>query len=116
LRLAACSPSTPSPHSVDADFVFASSAGTPLGHRNIVRRGLELTLAKAGLPALTWHDLRHLAASALIAEGASVAYVSRVLGHANPSGPLSRRPLTRTLSRERDCGGLHGPPPLPPGL
>jgi integrase len=33
--------------------------------------------------------LRHVAASVLIGEGASVAYVSRVLGHANPSITLS---------------------------
>jgi integrase len=71
------------------DFVFASETGTPLGHRNIVRRGLNKALETAELPNLTWHDLRHVAASILIAEGASVAYVSRVLGHANPSITLS---------------------------
>ncbi len=71
------------------DFVFSSANGTPLGHRNIVRRGLEKALEAASLPDLTWHDLRHVAASMLIAEGASVAYVSRVLGHANPSITLS---------------------------
>lgn len=71
------------------DFVFASEAGTPLGHRNIVRRGLDKALARAKLPKLSWHDLRHVAASILISEGASVAYVSRVLGHANPSITLS---------------------------
>jgi integrase len=71
------------------NFVFTSEVGTPLGHRNIVRRGLHKALEKAELPSLTWHDLRHLAASILIAEGASVAYVSRVLGHANPSITLS---------------------------
>jgi integrase len=72
-----------------SDFVFSSKAGTPLGHRNIVRRGLDKALERSGLPRLSWHDLRHVAASALIAEGASVAYVSRVLGHANPSITLS---------------------------
>ena len=35
------------------------------------------------------HDLRHVAASVLIAEGASVAYVARVPGHANPAITLS---------------------------
>src|SRR5581483_3910996 len=65
------------------DYVFSSERGTPLGHRNIVRRGLEPAIKKAALPHLSWHDLRHVAASALIAEGASVAYVSRVLGHAS---------------------------------
>lgn len=35
-------------------------------HRNVVRRGLEKTVAAAALPPLRWHDLRHVAASALI--------------------------------------------------
>jgi integrase len=58
-------------------------------HRNVVRRGLEKAITDAGLPHLTWHDLRHIAASALIPEGASVAYLSRVLGHASPAITLS---------------------------
>ena len=58
-------------------------------HRNIVRRGLEKALAAAELPHLSWHDLRHVAASALIAEGASVAYLSRLLGHASPAITLN---------------------------
>jgi integrase len=71
------------------DFVFASATGTPLGHRNIVRRGLEKAIVAAKLPKLTWHDLRHVAASVLVAEGASVAHVSRLLGHASPAITLS---------------------------
>lgn len=86
---AAAAPRLASRHSTDTDFVFASQAGTPLGHHNVARRGLEPALEAAKLPRLTWHDLRHVAASALIAEGASVAYVSRVLGHANPAITLS---------------------------
>jgi integrase len=34
---------------------------------------------------LTWHQLRHVSASVLIEQGASVAYLARILGHANPS-------------------------------
>jgi integrase len=41
------------------------------------------------LPHLRWHDLRHFAASLLIAEGGSVGYVSRLLGHSNPAITLS---------------------------
>jgi len=78
-----------SPFSADLDFVFASETGTPLAVRNIIRRGLEPALAAAKLPKLTWHDLRHVAASLLIAEGASVGYVSRLLGHATPAITLS---------------------------
>jgi integrase len=35
------------------------------------------------------HDLRHLAASLMIAEGTSVAYIARVLGRSSPSITLS---------------------------
>jgi len=71
------------------DFVFASQTGAHLDHRNITRRGLAKALEQAGLPHLRWHDLRHLAASALISQGASIAYLSRILGHANPAITLS---------------------------
>jgi integrase len=44
---------------------------------------------ETGLPPFRWHDLRHVAVSLLIAEGASVGYVSRLLGHASPAITLS---------------------------
>ncbi|HUF02447.1 MAG TPA: site-specific integrase [Gaiellaceae bacterium] len=65
----------------DDDFVFASDVGTPLGHRNLSRRALDPATKAAGLPHLRWHDLRHLAASALIEAGTSDHDLSRVLGH-----------------------------------
>jgi len=71
------------------DFVFASETGGPLNHCNVVSRGLEKATATGGLPRLRWHDLRHLAASALIAEGTNVSYLSRVLGHSSPAITLS---------------------------
>jgi integrase len=76
-------------HARLTDYVFASHTGTPLGRRNIIRRGLEKAIEGAGLPDLTWHDLRHVAASVMIAEGADVGYVSRILGHSNPAITLS---------------------------
>ena len=60
-----------------------------MNQRNIVRRGLEKAIVAAGLPHLRWHDLRHVAASALIADGVSVGYLARVLGHANPAITVS---------------------------
>lgn len=70
-----------------SDFVFASRTGRPFGRIDIIR-GLRKALAEAGLPRLSWHDLRHVAASALIAEGASVPYLARILGHATPAVTL----------------------------
>ena len=75
------------------DFVFASSTGTPLHYRNVVRRGLDKAVEAAGLGAdgrakLRWHELRHTFASLLIAQGLNVVYVSRQLGHASPDTTL----------------------------
>jgi integrase len=70
-------------HSSEADFVFCSETGGPMHYRNVVRRGLDKAIKAAGLPHLRWHDLRHLAASALIEQLRDADHVSRVLGHAS---------------------------------
>jgi integrase len=77
-------------HAGPADFVFASMAGGPMHVRNVARRGLARAVEVAGLdadgkPRLRFHDLRHCFASLLIAQGADIVFVSRQLGHANPS-------------------------------
>src|SRR5439155_8244120 len=79
------------PFTAEADYVFATSLGTPLGYRNLERRGLTQAANKAGLqqdgrPPLRVHDLRHTFASHLIVDlHLDVAQVSRILGHARPS-------------------------------
>jgi integrase len=77
-------------HAGPADFVFASTTGGPMHVRNVARRGLARAVEIAGLdsdgkPRLRFHDLRHCFASLLISGGADVVFVSRQLGHANPS-------------------------------
>jgi len=75
----------------ERDYVFATGVGTPLGYRNVERRGLRRAAAKAGLvddgsPRLRVHDLRHTFASHLIVDlRLDVAHVSKILGHARPS-------------------------------
>jgi integrase len=75
-----------------ADPVFATATGKP-HYRNVTRRGLAVAIARANLnndyePTLRFHDLRHTYAALLIAQGLSVVYVSRQLGHAYPSFTL----------------------------
>lgn len=68
--------------SLDEHPVFASHTGSPLGHRNVSRRGFEPARDLAGLPGhLTLHDLRHAAASRLIRAGLDPVTVASVLGH-----------------------------------
>ncbi len=78
-------------HSTGTDYVFSTAFGTPVGYRNVERRGLRRAAEKAGLeregrPRLRVHDLRHTFASHLIVDlGLDVAQVSRILGHARAS-------------------------------
>jgi integrase len=69
------------------DFVFCNTVGRGLDYRD-VGEAFRHAVKRAGLQApgkLTLHSLRHGFASLLIANGLNVVYVSRQLGHANPS-------------------------------
>lgn len=67
--------------SQDGDPVFASSNGTPLGHRNVTRRGWEPARDLACLKGVSFHDLRHAAASRLIAARLDDDLVAAQMGH-----------------------------------
>lgn len=67
----------------DLGFVFTTQAGTPLDARSLGRRWHAIRDA-AGLPGtLHFHDLRHSAATLLLAQGVPITTVSRLLGHAS---------------------------------
>jgi integrase len=68
--------------SQDADPIFAARTGGPLCHRNATMRGFEAARDEAGLDgSLTFHDLRHAAASRLIAAGLDDVMVADQIGH-----------------------------------
>lgn len=69
--------------------VFPTTEGTPIRPSNL-RRHFLTVLAAAGLPAMRFHDLRHTAASLMIDAGASLAAVSKVLGHRSPRTAAQR--------------------------
>ncbi len=65
----------------DPDLVFASPVGTLLEPRNALR-DLKRLAAAAGITRnVRLHDLRHTAASALLAEGVGIAVTSKLLRH-----------------------------------
>jgi integrase len=62
--------------------VFPNTVGRPILPQNLVQRSLYPLLAQAGLPRLRFHDLRHSAATLLLAKGVHPKVVSELLGHA----------------------------------
>ncbi len=64
--------------------VFTTATKTPLRNSNFTQRIWRPTLNQAGLPTnLRIHDMRHTAASLMIAEGAPITLVQRQLGHSS---------------------------------
>jgi integrase len=68
----------------ETGFVFTTSIGTPINARSVIRV-FHAVLKTAGLPALRFHDLRHSAATLLLAQGVSPRYISDLLGHSQVS-------------------------------
>jgi integrase len=68
----------------DTGLVFTSRLGTPIDPRNMVRM-FKRMLAKAGLRDQRFHDLRHGAASLLLAQGVHPRVVMELLGHSQIS-------------------------------
>jgi integrase len=70
------------------EHVFASLTGGRLGHRN-VQRAFDAATEEAGLEGLTFHSLRHLAISRLIASGLDAVTVAKLAGHKDARITLS---------------------------
>ncbi len=68
----------------DSGLVFASTVGTPLEPRNVLR-SFQAKLARAGLPRQRFHDLRHACASLLLAQGVNPRVVMETLGNSQIS-------------------------------
>jgi integrase len=66
----------------DTGYIFTSSVGTPIDPRNLLRE-FKSICAGAGLGNWHVHELRHSAASLMLAMGVPIQVVSEVLGHAS---------------------------------
>lgn len=64
------------------DLVFRTPAGDPL-HGSVVTTDFQAALERAGLPRQRFHDLRHAAASQMIAAGVPLHSVMETLGHSS---------------------------------
>ncbi|CCF83358.1 tyrosine-type recombinase/integrase [Nitrolancea hollandica] len=65
----------------DDDLVFCEATGGPLSP-SWQTKIFQEALARAGLPRIRFHDLRHTAATLLLARGTHPKVVSEMLGHA----------------------------------
>ena len=69
----------------DSDFVFLNGEGKSQQARNIpssrFRPAFDNARARAGLPALHMHDLRHTAASHMLMAGTDLRTLASILGH-----------------------------------
>lgn len=69
--------------------IFTSPKGGYLRHSNFMRRTFAPSVKKAGIPKVTFHDLRHTAISQAIASRADVLAISQIAGHSSPSVTLN---------------------------
>ncbi len=65
----------------DFDLVFCQPNGKPLHGHNVTRRDLKALCARAGVPAIRFHDLRHLHNTTLMREGVNPKIVMERAGH-----------------------------------
>jgi integrase len=66
----------------DCGYVFANETGGYI-HPNTLYRRFRSLIARAGVPTIRFHDLRHTSATLLLAEGVHGKIVQERLGHAN---------------------------------
>jgi integrase len=67
---------------VDSGHVFTTTIGTPI-EAAAVTRAFKRALGRAGLPHSRFHDLRHAAATFLLAQGFTLEDVKNLLGHSS---------------------------------
>lgn len=68
--------------------MFASLTGEPLANSTVTQR-FQRDLAAADLPRFRFHDLRHTAATLMLARGVSPRVVMETLGHSTISVTLN---------------------------
>lgn len=75
--------------------------GNPLHVHKVSQRNFQAVIAKAGLPRLRFHDLRHLHASYGARAGVPAKVKQQRLGHATPG--FTMQVYTHTLAGQQEA-------------
>jgi integrase len=75
----------------DQGLFFPNEAGKPFDPNNFMSRLFKPAAAAAGVPELTFHDLRHTGASLMIAAGCHVKVIAEQMGHSDGGALVLRR-------------------------
>ncbi|WP_425565254.1 site-specific integrase [Nonomuraea bangladeshensis] len=106
----------------ESGFVFSDELGRPLHPQHVTDRFYQICY-QAGLPPIRLHDLRHLAATAMLAAGVDIKLVQEALGHKTASFTrdtyTSVYPEAAAAAAEATAAFLTGSPvpaprPVPP--
>lgn len=81
--------------------MFCQPNGKPLHSHNVVRRDFREVMKRAGVPRITFHDLRHAHASYLARAGVPPKVAQERLGHATPHFTL--QVYTHTLAGQQEA-------------
>jgi len=76
---------------VEGGYLFPSRAGRPFDPDNFMYRVFKPAAKAAGIPELTFHDLRHSGASLMIAAGCHVKVIAEQMGHSDGGGLVLKR-------------------------
>jgi integrase len=75
----------------DAGLLFPARTGVPLEPNHLMGRYFKPAARAAGIPELTFHDLRHTGASLMIAAGCHVKTIAEQMGHADGGALVLQR-------------------------
>jgi integrase len=78
------------PATVDG-YLFPAPSGAPCDGDNFFARVFKPASCHAGMPELTFHDLRHTGASLMIAAGCHVKVIAEQMGHSDGGALVLRR-------------------------
>ena len=72
-------------------YLFPAPEGGPFDPDNFFKRVFKPAAVAAGIPELTFHDLRHTGASLMIAAGCHVKVIAERMGHSDGGGLVLKR-------------------------